>query len=212
VAALFNSPVLAVFLAQVLTTLVAAVSLWWRKRQRQRDMALSHHLILEQISAEIGVIAAWINAYRLVAPHEAHSEEYSRARCDLERAYGRLAETRELRLGAEPSASQTAVPTGPADLRDRPAPAPAPQPSSPPKATVKPHWIMAVAAVVFLWPAGIWAIICATRVASGLKSGDEAVARRYSSQVKIWFWISAGFFVGLLVLEIIIAYTHHGTG
>jgi hypothetical protein len=176
-------------------------------------MALSHHLILEQISDEIGVIAAWINAYRLVAPHEAHNEEYSRARCDLERAYGRLAETRELRLGAEqPSASQTAVPTGSAELRDLPAPSPAPQPSSPLKATVKPHWIMAIAAFVFLWPAGIWTIISAKRVANGLRSGDEAAARRYSSQVKIWFWISAGFFVGLLVLELIIGFTHHGTG
>jgi hypothetical protein len=343
VGAFVNSPTVGVVVAQILTTLFAAVGLWWRNRQKQRDRALSHELMLKQISDEIGVIAAWINAYRLVAPHEAHDGEYSTARCDLERAYARLAQVRALQLSAEEAPAQPravstepavppavkeapaqprAVPTEPAvppaakeapaqpipvptmpvirateehhpgfphplldgiprtigwqwqseakggpvfaiivrgamgvptvqerfpltedgwrnawhalaesdptaarkvaaSLAARPAeprrlgrrrPRLAPPPSPPPKVVVKPHWAMAIWAVVFTWPSGIVAIIYASRVAHSLKIGDEAAARKYSSQVKIWFWISLTLFVILFVLVLATSSAGGGTG
>ena len=254
----------------------------------------------------------------LVAPHEAHNEEYSKARCDLERAYARLAQTRELRLGAEeapaqptPVPTERAIPPGPQEEPAQPTPVPTmpvihetekqylgfpdplldgiprtigwqwqseakggpvfaiivrsamgglkvqerfpltengwrnawhalaesdpvaarkvaarlaaraaevttapdpkeapaqpitapPVPSAAAKATVRPHWGMAIWALVLLWPAGIVAIIFANLTRNSLKVGDDVTARKHSSQVKIWFWISL---VGAVVVFILI--------
>lgn len=57
---------------------------------------------------------------------------------------------------------------------------------------------MAIVALVIFFPTGIPAVINAARVKSQLLMGDLAAARKSSSSVKIFFWIS----VALLAIGI----------
>jgi hypothetical protein len=73
------------------------------------------------------------------------------------------------------------------------------QRSSSPATGASSHWVMAILAVIFFFPTGIPAIVYASRVKPSLAADKLADARKSSSRVVIWFWVS----LGILVLYII---------
>jgi Interferon-induced transmembrane protein len=204
----FEESVFAGTSAQIVAAVLAAVGLWWRNRQKSRDMAATHHLMLKQISDEISVIAAWINAYRLVAPDEERGEGYSRARRDLERAYAKLAETRGFQRTAEPPAEPAEPPAPPAT-----PPAPARPPAAPvsaSRAAVSRSLGITIAAVLLSWPSGIVTIFYFVRFRNSLRRGDEAAARKYYSRLYIWFWISVTVFIISVVVVLVVIAAKNG--
>jgi hypothetical protein len=74
-------------------------------------------------------------------------------------------------------------------------------PSQPGVVTVVPHWGMAIFALIFFFPTGIPALVYAARVKPSLAASDIATAKKSSSRVVAWFWIS----LLILVLYIVIA-------
>jgi hypothetical protein len=63
------------------------------------------------------------------------------------------------------------------------------------------HWVMAIAALLLFWPAGVLAAAYAWRAKFSLRKGDLAAARKSSSRAKNMFWISAAIFVlGLIII------------
>ena len=223
VAEFANSPLLAGAVVQLLAFLLASAGLWWRNRQRHRDRAETHHLIMKQISEEISVIAAWINAYRLVAPDDARHAGYARACGDLEHAYARLIETRDLQQTVQPllnSAQPTQPPAQPTQPPAQPtqppaqppwwqSPAPpappAPSPVRPSKAAITSLWTLALVALLLAPYGGIVTIIYLIRFRISLNRGDETSAWKFYSRAKIWLWISLGLFIIIIVVAAITA-------
>jgi hypothetical protein len=166
--------------------------------------------MLKQIGEEIGIISAWIKAYRLVASDDACHAAYSTARRDLEEAYARLAEAQDLRLNAQsflkpaPPVPTPPVPSPPVLVPPVPPPPPAPVPLTElSRHPVSARWLLAVAALILSLPSGLVALIYAVRVRTSLKRGDETAAERFSAWVRAWFWISVGLFL-LSTLVIVI--------
>jgi Interferon-induced transmembrane protein len=91
-------------------------------------------------------------------------------------------------------------PPGPASEPPRLVPKPPRQAPAPPAAgAVKPHWVMAIVALIIFFPLGIPAVVNAARVAPRQQMGDLAAARRSSANVKIFFWISVAIYgIGVL--------------
>ena len=69
-------------------------------------------------------------------------------------------------------------------------PPPRPRPAAQGIVAVKPPWAMAVGALIFCFPLGIFAVIYAARVKPSVASGNLAAAQKASSRVKVMFWIS----------------------
>ncbi|HUB39411.1 MAG TPA: TIR domain-containing protein [Streptosporangiaceae bacterium] len=65
--------------------------------------------------------------------------------------------------------------------------------------TVSPHWAMAIFALIFFFPTGIPAVVYAARVKPSLAASDLATAKKASSRVVMFFWIS----MAIVVLYVI---------
>jgi hypothetical protein len=74
------------------------------------------------------------------------------------------------------------------------------QRASPPSAGVSPHWVLAILGVVFFFPTGIPAIVYASRVKPSLAANDLEAARKSSSRVLLFFWISIAIFVVYVII------------
>jgi hypothetical protein len=66
---------------------------------------------------------------------------------------------------------------------------------SPPATGASPHWVMAILAIIVFFPTGIPAVVYASRVKPSLAANDLEAARKSSSRVVLFFWISVGIFI-----------------
>jgi len=123
-----------------------------------------------------------------------------------------------IRLPSDPvsrSARRAASGSGPGQAKWWQPTVPPPQPKPAAAAgqgivAVNPHWAMAVLAVIFCFPLGIFAIIAAAQVKPSVASGNLAAARKASSRVNVIFWISVAILV--VVIVIIRVVKGHGSG
>jgi len=73
---------------------------------------------------------------------------------------------------------------------------------------VKPHWGMALWALILFFPTGIPALVFAARVQPSAATGDLPGARRYSKRVVVLFWVSL---VAIIFVSIIVSAAGGGT-
>jgi hypothetical protein len=64
-----------------------------------------------------------------------------------------------------------------------------------PDAAVNPHWVMAIASLIFFFPLGIPAVILAQRTRASLRTSDLATAQKSAKIVRILFWIVVAIYV-----------------
>ncbi len=83
------------------------------------------------------------------------------------------------------------------------------RPPAKPSRQVPRHWVLAYLALPMFWVSGLTAVIFAYQVRRKENAGDMAAAWRYSRRVLIAFWISAGFLVLTVGVDVATALASH---
>lgn len=165
---------LPVTVSQLVAALLASVGFWWKTRADRRDSERRYQALLARVHDEIQVVETFIRAYALLpASDEDMQAATSKARAHLTLAYSVFEDARAAWYNAQRSA----------DTR------------------IKPHWPLAIAAVILFLPTGIFALIFASAARKSAAIDDVNTAKSNARRVVIMFRVSTGVFLLALLLS-----------
>jgi hypothetical protein len=164
--------------SQLLAALLASVGFWWRARIDRRDNERRYRALLSRVRDEIQVVETFMKAYVLVAPSDEEMQTTTaKAREHLGLTYGVFDDARTAWYDAQRSRTE-----------DR----------------IRPHWPLAITAVILFPPTGVIAVIFANRVRRSTAVGGTDAARSTSRLVVRMFWITIAIFFLLMLFLLVV--------